>query len=47
MLEVLPQPAKAVVAIAGLAGPRKGEIRGLRVEDYDGSSLKITQAAWR
>jgi integrase len=47
MLEILPQPAKAIVAVAGFSGLRKGEIRGLRPEDYDGSCLKIERAAWR
>jgi hypothetical protein len=47
MLDVLPHPAKAVVAVAAFAGLRKGELRGLRPGDYDGESLKIKQAAWR
>ncbi len=47
MLEILPQPARAIVAVAGFAGLRKGEIRGLRPEDYDGSTLNIERAAWR
>jgi integrase len=47
MLEILPQPARALVAVAGFAGLRKGELRSLRPEDYDGSSLKIERAAWR
>jgi integrase len=47
MLEILPQPARAIVAVAGFAGLRKGELRSLKPEDYDGSSLKIQRAAWR
>ena len=47
MLEVLPQPAKAVVAIAAFTGLRKGELRSLRLGDYDGTSLNIQRAAWR
>jgi integrase len=47
MIEILPQPARAIVAVAGFAGLRKGELRGLKPEDYDGSSLKIQRAAWR
>jgi integrase len=47
MLEVLPQPSKGVIAVAAFAGLRKGELRSLRPEDYDGSSLKILRAAWR
>ena len=45
--EILPRPAKAVVAVAAFAGLRKGELRSLRLEDYDGSSLKISRSAWR
>jgi integrase len=47
MLQVLPQPSRAVVAIAAFAGLRKGELRGLRPGDYDGTSLKVLRAAWR
>jgi integrase len=47
MLEILPQPAKAVIAIAGFVGLRKGELRSLRPEDHDGASLQIERAAWR
>lgn len=47
MLEILPQPARSIVAVAGFAGLRKGEIRALRPEDYDGCTLKIERAAWR
>jgi integrase len=47
MLEVLPQPSKGVIAVAAFAGLRKGELRSLRPEDYDGSSLKIRRAGWR
>jgi integrase len=47
MLQVLPQPARAIVAVAGFAGLRKGEIRSLRPEDYDGRFLKVQRAAWR
>lgn len=47
MIEILPQPASAVVAIAGFAGLRKGELRALKPGDYDGSSLKIQRSAWR
>jgi hypothetical protein len=39
MLDILPQPAKSVIAIAGLAGLRKGELRSLHPDDYDGSFL--------
>jgi integrase len=47
MLDILPQPAKTIVAIAAFARLRKGELRALRPGDYDGTSLKIQRAAWR
>jgi integrase len=47
MLEVLPQPARAIIAVAGFAGLRKGEIRSLQPGDYDGTSLKVQRSAWR
>jgi integrase len=47
MLEILPQPARAIIAIAGFAGLRKGEIRSLKPGDYDGASLKVQRSAWR
>jgi integrase len=47
MLEVLPQPARAIAAIAFFTGMRKGEIRALKPGDYDGGSLKVQRAAWR
>lgn len=47
MLEILPQPARAIAAVAGFAGLRKGELRALRPEDYVDGTLKIQRAAWR
>jgi len=45
--DALPLRAKAMISIAAFAGLRKGEMRGLRVADYDGSSLLITRSAWK
>jgi integrase len=47
ILEILPLNALTVIAIAAFTGLRKGELRTLRPEDYDGSSLKVKRAAWR
>jgi integrase len=47
IMDALPLPAKAMVSIAAFAGLRKGEMRGLRVSDYDGSSLMISRSAWK
>lgn len=50
MLNGLPEPANTVVACAGMLGPRKGEVRGLRWEDFslDGqvATVAITRSAW-
>jgi integrase len=47
MLEFLPEPAATVVAVAAFTGVRRGELRGLRWEDYDGKELKISRSFWR
>jgi integrase len=53
MLEVLPEPAATVVAVAGFTGLRRGELRGLRWEDYTPASngsmatLRIARSIWR
>jgi integrase len=41
MLESLPYPERAIVAVAALAGLRQGEIQGLQWEDYDGHSIQV------
>jgi integrase len=43
---LLPEPASAVIALAGLAGLRRGEIRGLLGENHSGMTLWITQSVW-
>lgn len=47
MLDVLPEPASTIVAVAGFAGMREGELRGLLWENYDGKQLSITRSVWR
>ncbi len=47
MLGILPEPAATAVAVAAFTGTRKGEIRGLLWEDYDGFSIRVKQAVWR
>ncbi len=47
MLERLPEPARAVVAVAAFSGLRESEIRGLRWEDFDGEFLHVRRAVWR
>jgi integrase len=46
MLAVLTGTAADVVAVASFAGLRKGEIRGLRWEDYDGRFIHVNRSIW-
>jgi integrase len=47
MLNVLPEPAKTIVAVAAFTGVRKGELRGFLWENYDGEQVLISQSFWR
>jgi integrase len=47
MLEILPEPARAVVGVAAFSGLSESEIRGLRWEDYTGESLHVRRSIWR
>ena len=46
ILAILPEPAATVCAVAGYAGLRRSEIRGLRWEDYDGLRLAVNRSVW-
>lgn len=47
MIDVLPDTAATVVAVAAFAGLRKSEIQGLKWEDLRDGELHITRSAWR
>jgi integrase len=47
MLNVLPEPAATIVAVAAFTGVRKGELRGFLWENYDGEQVLISQSFWR
>jgi integrase len=47
MLAVLPEPARTLVAVAALTGARRGELRGLRWENYADGQLFIRQSVWK
>ena len=47
MLNVLPEPAATIVAVAAFTGVRKGELRGFLWKNYDGEQVLITQSFWR
>lgn len=46
MLAMLQEPARTVVLTAALTGLRKGEIRGLCWEDFDGRELRVNRSVW-
>jgi integrase len=46
MLNALP-PASTIIAVAAFTGVRKGELRGLLWENYDGEQILISQSIWR
>lgn len=47
MLQVLPDTARVVAAVAAFTGLREGEIRGLRWSDYNGEELSVLRSIWR
>jgi integrase len=46
-LAILPERTATVVATAAFTGARKGELRGLMWEDYDGSEIRVMKSVWR
>jgi integrase len=47
ILNVVPEPASFVIAIAALSGLRLSELRGLRWSDYTGETLRVSRTVWR
>jgi integrase len=47
MLATLPELAATVVATAAFTGARRGEIRAMTWENYDGAQLLIAQSNWQ
>lgn len=46
MLTILPEPAATAIATAAFTGMRKGELRGLLWENYNGTEIWVTQSVW-
>lgn len=44
MLQLLPEPASTIVAVAAFTGARKGELRGFLWENYDGEQVLISHS---
>ena len=47
MLEILPEPARTIVACAAFTAVRKGELRAFAWENYDGEVVNVLQSVWR
>jgi integrase len=47
MLRVLDEPARTIVMLMAETGLRISELRGLRWEDLDGSTLTINRSCWK
>jgi integrase len=46
ILALLPEPAATIFAVAGYTGLRRGEIEGLRWEDYRDGQLNVSRSIW-
>jgi len=46
VLSVLPEPAGTIFAVAAFTGLRRGEIAGMRWEDYRDGEIHVTQSIW-
>jgi integrase len=47
MIELLPDPVRTIVAVAGFTGLRRGELRGLEVGDYTAGVLIVRRSIWK
>lgn len=47
MVRIVPEPAATLIFSAAFTGARKGELRGLLWEKYDGEQVYIAQSFWR
>jgi integrase len=46
MLAVMPEPAATIFAVAAFTGLRRGELQGLRWEDYEDGQIRVSRAIW-
>ena len=46
MLVVVPEPAATAIATAAFTGARRGEIRGMLWQNYEGDQMRITQSVF-
>jgi integrase len=46
MISVMPEPAATIFAVAAFTGLRRGELQGLRWEDYQDGQIRVSRAIW-
>jgi integrase len=46
VLALLPEPAATIFAVAAFTGLRRGEIRGMRWQDYRNGQIHVSQSIW-
>src|SRR5208337_1579695 len=46
ILSLLPEPAATIFAVAAYTGLRRGEVEGLRWEDYHDGELHVSRSMW-
>jgi integrase len=46
MIQAVPEPAATILAVAAFTGARRGEIRGMRWENYRNGELLIDRSIW-
>jgi len=46
MLSVMAEPAATIFAVAAFTGLRRGELQGLRWEDYEDGQIRVSRAIW-
>jgi hypothetical protein len=46
MLSVMPEPAATIFAVAAFTGLRRGEVQGLRWENYQDDEIRVSRAIW-
>jgi integrase len=47
MLQVLPEPASVICAMAAYTGARRSELQGMTWENYTGEQISITHSVWQ
>jgi integrase len=47
MIELLPDPARTIIAVAAFTGLRRGELRGLELKDYSTGALMVQRSVWK